>query len=83
MWLREKAPGGQAGVPRPASTSALTSSVRWSSQCSHWDSPSLLSTRGSSSGSCLGSRTALAAGPPGGAGYETASAAREIGRAHV
>lgn len=42
MWLREKAPGGQAGVPRPASTSALTSSVRWSSQCSHWDSPSLL-----------------------------------------
>lgn len=36
-----------------------------------------LSARGSSSGSCLGSRTALAARPPGGAGYETTSAARE------
>lgn len=36
-----------------------------------------LSARGSSSSSCLGSRTALAARPPGGAGYETASAARE------
>ncbi|XP_065799351.1 basic proline-rich protein-like [Muntiacus reevesi] len=36
-----------------------------------------LSARGSSSCSCLGSRTALAARPPGGAEYKTASAARE------